>query len=127
MTDARFAFALVVLLLSGCTYLGLAAPQTFNEKVVVAAKAVTAINDEAAKLVAVGAITPADADNLGAQADLAAETIHLAVTLHLTSPAAGEARLDMALLTLRLGKAYLCAQPRSTGSPLCIEGGINGT
>ncbi len=106
----HYAAALVLLAITGCAALGIATPQTFNEKEAAAITTVTAIRSTATGLLTGGKITAADARNVQTQADTAREAIKVADSIHATDPAAAENRLDAVVVGLNALNAYLATR-----------------
>lgn len=105
LAGAFCAFALVALI--GCAALGVATPQTFNEREAAAIASVTAARDLSASLLAANKISVADARNVQKQCDVLREGISVASTLHATDPAAAETRLAGAIAALTALNGYL--------------------
>jgi hypothetical protein len=102
------------LLVAACAQLGLATPQTFNEKVAAAIGSVTQIRSSAADLLTAKAITVTDAENVLAQTDAAAQGITLARQMSSTTPDAANARLTAVVSVLTALQAYLATKQGAT-------------
>ena len=103
----HFLLPLLLLVLSACTALGVATPQTFNEKLVVGYSTVTASRDATATLLSSGKLSAPDAQNLEQQLDNARTGLDLARQIHATNPSVGDAKLDAVVTGLTALQAYL--------------------
>lgn len=102
--------AALALLITACSALGLAKPETFNEKAAVAISSVTAVRQTATALLTAEKITAADAQNIQDQANNARAGIQVAISINATDPAAAENRITAVLVGLNALTAYLTAQ-----------------
>lgn len=105
---------LLLLFLSACTALGVATPQTFNEKLAAGYSTVTASRDATATLLSSGKLSASDAQNVQDQLNNARTGLDLAREVHATNPPAGDAKLDAVVTALTALQAYL--QSRTRGS-----------
>lgn len=96
-----------MLLMAGCTALGLPQAKTFNERVAVAIGTVTTAREAATSLLTAGKITVTDAENVQKQADNAREGIIIATQIHETDPGGAETRLSTAITILQALQSYL--------------------
>jgi len=110
---AAFWAALLVML-TACQTLGVATPQTFNERLAAGYTTVTAARDTTATLLTSGKLSASDAQNTQAQLDNARTGLDLAREIHATNPPAGDAKLDAIVTGLTALQAYL--QSRTRGS-----------
>jgi hypothetical protein len=102
--------ALILTLITACAALGVAKPETFNEKEAAAISTVTAVRDTAIGLLTADKITAADARNIQQQADNAREGITVASAIHATDPAQAENRLAAVVTGLNALNAYLATR-----------------
>lgn len=107
MRARHHAAWLAVLLLAGCSWLGLATPQTFGQRVIYAYSQTESARLTAGNLLVTGRISSGDARNVQQQADVARQAIDIADQVYPTDPAAAEAKLDATLKGLRLLLTYL--------------------
>jgi len=110
MKAKLFLSALVLTVLTACASLGLAKPESFNEKASVAISSVTAVRQTAAALLQADKITAADAQNIQNQANNARAGITVAIAINATDPKAAENRLTAVLVGLNAITAYLATQ-----------------
>lgn len=108
-----FFASLLLAACSGCAQLGLATPESFNEKVVVAYAACTHLRETATTLLAQKKITVEDAVNIQASADVARTGIDAARRLHASDPASANAKLDAIRTGLTALSTYLAAKKGS--------------
>lgn len=98
---------LILLLVVGCAALGLATPQTFNEKLAVGYGTVTAVRQAATTLVSSGKLSPDDAQNVQDQANNIRAALDIARTMNKTDPIAAQTKLDSTIVVLQALQAYL--------------------
>jgi hypothetical protein len=113
--DWRMAAAALLLmcsaaLIAGCQQLGLAQPQTLNEKIAVTVASVTAVRQSTATLLQAGKISPADAQNVQTQADNVVAAAQIARTIAPTDPSAADAKLQSAIQILTALQTYLASK-----------------
>jgi hypothetical protein len=106
----NYLSAILLVLLSACSVLGVPTPQTFNEKEAMAISSVTAIRSTALSLLEANKITAADAQNIQKQADTAREAIVVAETIHQANPAGGADRLTAIIAGLTAIQTYLATK-----------------
>lgn len=107
------AIALVTLaLLGGCASLGVATPQTFNEKVAAALTTVTSTRTLSTTLLDASKITTQDAQNVQEQANNFRAAIDVARQIHDKTPDAADQRLQAALVGLDSLIKYLEARKK---------------
>ena len=104
-----FAFALV-LAVSGCAQMGLATPQTFDDRLGVAYGTVTAVRDAATTLVNADKITAADAQNVQDQANNARTGLDLAKSFRTTNPDLAQTKMATAIQVLAALQSYLTSR-----------------
>ncbi len=97
-------------LLTACAALGVASPETFNQKLAVSVATVTEVRNSAATLLMAGKISAADAQNVQAQADVAREGLNIARGLSGTDLSAASNRLEVTTVALRALQTYLIAK-----------------
>ena len=102
--------ALVLALLVGCAQLGLATPQTFNQRAAAAQSAITQVRITASQLVLAKSITANDADNVLAQTDHARQALDLARLASATDPAGADAKLRATMAVLTALQGYLATK-----------------
>jgi hypothetical protein len=103
----------LLLVLSSCSLLGVATPQTFNERLGAGYSTVTASRDATATLLSSGKLSASDAQNVQDQLNTARTGLDLARQVHATNPPAGDAKLDAVVTGLTALQAYL--QSRTKG------------
>lgn len=106
----RALAVLAVLALSACAALGVATPETFNEKEAAAISTVTGARSTAIALLTADKISATDARNIQTQCDNAREAITIASQIHATDPGAAENRLDAIIVGLNALNAYLATR-----------------
>lgn len=105
-----FLAALALSVLTACAALGVESPDTFNQRLAVAAASVTEVRVTATTLLVAGKISVADAQNIQQQADVAREGLNVARGLSATSIPAAATRLEVATAALRALQTYLIAK-----------------
>lgn len=105
-----FLAALTLSVLTACAALGVESPDTFNQRLAVAAASVTEVRNTATTLLVAGKISVADAQNIQQQADVAREGLNVARGLSATSIPAASTRLEVATAALRALQTYLIAK-----------------
>lgn len=104
----RLAYAFALLLLAGCASLGLAKPQTFEEKVAYAITTNTAIRDSSTNALNAHQISSADATQVLALNDQARALIDSARSVYSTGDVEGaNHKLALGLAVLAQLQAYL--------------------
>jgi len=103
----------LLLFLSACIALGVATPQTFNEKLAVGYSTVTASRDATATLLSSGKLSASDAQNVQDQLNNARTGLDVAREVHATNPSAGDAKLSAVVTGLTALQSYL--QSRTKG------------
>jgi hypothetical protein len=98
---------LAVVLLAGCQFLGIAEPQSFDQRLLVGYESVAGVRQVAATLVTSKAISVGDAENVQLGADNARAGLDIAASLKPVDPTAADARLQASLMILRALNAYL--------------------
>jgi hypothetical protein len=99
-----------VLLLAGCSALGLPSAKTFNEKWLAAQTADTAVLQTDLVLLQAGKISKEDAANVEKQADNVKDGLDIARTLYATDQTAGSTKLDSVVLALQALQTYVNAK-----------------
>lgn len=99
---------LAALGLVACQQLGVPSPETFNQKLAVAYTSVTAVRTTATQLLAARKISPDDAENVNASADVA--RAGLDVARRTSDPAAANAKLTAAVAALTALQTYLATK-----------------
>lgn len=99
--------ALAVGLIVGCSALGSATPDTFNQKLAVSVASVSEVRNTATTLLQAGKISVADAQNIQAQADVAREGLNVARGMSGVDLTNASSRLEVANAALRALQAYL--------------------
>jgi hypothetical protein len=107
-------WAVLLVMLSACTALGVATPRTFNEKLAASYSTVTSARDATATLLTSGKLSGADASNIEQQLDNARTGLDLARQVHATNPSAGDAKLDAVVTVLTALQAYLQTRTKGT-------------
>jgi hypothetical protein len=97
------ALALVV----GCAQMGVASPNTFNEKLAVAVAANTEVRSTAAVLLQAGKISAEDAKNVLAQTDVARQGLDVARSMAGTDLSTATSRLEATTAALKALQTYL--------------------
>lgn len=96
--------------MQGCAQMGIAAPQTFNDKIYVATSTVDQVQKTAKTLLDAKKISAEDGDNVLKATDAAVTGIAVARSYSRTNPAAGDAKLQAVLAGLALTQQYLQTQ-----------------
>lgn len=104
---------LALIYVSGCAQVGVN-PKTFEDHVAVSITSVTQVRKVTRVLLEAKKISPADAQNVQNQADVAREGINIAIAIKSTDPAAAQSKLAAAVTVLKALDAYLAAKQ---GSP----------
>lgn len=94
----------------GCAQMGLASPQTFEQKTLVAEASVTEVRRVATTLLNAKAITAADGTNVLATTDTAISGIAVARQMAETNPAGAITKLDAVTLVLKTLNDYLISK-----------------
>jgi hypothetical protein len=100
----------ILLLVVGCAALGIAAPQTFNEKLAVGYASVTSVRQAATTLVGSGKLTPDDAQNVQTQADTARAALDIARQTQTSDPSGAATKLDSTITVLTALQTYLATK-----------------
>ena len=93
--------------LTACAAIGSATPDTFNQRLAVAAASVTEMRHTATTLLQANKISVADAKNIEAQADVAREGLNIARGMSGVDLNAANTRLDVANAALKALQSYL--------------------
>lgn len=105
------AFAVVAtMLVIGCAQLGIATPQTFNQRLAVGYGAVTQVRETATTLLATSKISSADAQNVQTAADVARTGLDTARTMHATDPSGADNKLNAIRTGLQALIGYLATR-----------------
>lgn len=107
---ARYAAYLLLILASGCQALGLATPQTLNQKLAVGYGTVTSIVVATDTLLVGKKLTADDAANVQMQANNGKAALDIARTLSKTDTAAAATKLDSTITVLTALQAYLATK-----------------
>lgn len=108
---AAFWVALLIAL-TACQTLGVATPQTFNEKLAAGYSTVTAARDTTATLLTSGKVSAQEAQQIQSQLDNARTGLDLARQIHATNPTVGDAKLDAVVTGLTALQAYLLSHTK---------------
>lgn len=100
----------VVLLVAGCSTLGIPSADTFNKKWLAAQQTDTTVLQTDLALLQAGTISKADAANVEAQADNIKAGLDIARTLYATDQTAGSTKLDSVVIALQALQTYLNAK-----------------
>lgn len=100
----------VILLIAGCSTLGVPTPKTFNERWLAAQTADTAVIQTDLALYNAGKITKEDAANIEAQADNVKAGLDIARTVYATDQTAGNTKLVSVLTALQALQSYLATK-----------------
>ena len=103
----------LMLLFSGCETLGIATPQTFNEKAAATLGTITTVRQTATTLLNQKRITAEDGQNVLVATDAARTGLDIARTLHKANPTAANQRLDAVRSGLIALQSYLAQRERS--------------
>lgn len=106
-------YAFLLCALTACSLLGVATPQTFNERLGAGYTTLTGARDATATLLSSGKLSASDAQNVQDQLNTARTGLDLARQVHATNPPAGDAKLDAVVTGLTALQAYL--RSRTTG------------
>jgi len=101
------------LLLTGCETLGIAKPETFNEKAAATLGTITTVRQTATTLLGQKRITADDGKNVLVATDAARTGLDIARTLHKSNPTAANQRLDAVRSGLTALQSYLAQRERS--------------
>ena len=107
---ALFAIAVAMALLTACAAVGSATPDTFDQKLGVSIAGISEVRETATTLLQAGKITPADAQNVQAQADVARQALTVARGMAGTDLGSASTRLDATNAALKALQAYLIAR-----------------
>lgn len=99
--------ALLLIVLTGCAFLGLPVPDTFNEKVAVGYSTVTSVRNSATSLLNAGQIKAEDGQNVLEQTDNAREGLDIARQIHAVDPDGANSKLSSVLIGLNALEVYL--------------------
>ncbi len=105
-----FVVIAAMALLTACTALGVATPQTFNQRAAAAQITVTAVRSTALSLLTADKITAADGKNVQASADAGNAAIDLAMLTSTVDPAGASSKLSSAIAILGGVQAYLATK-----------------
>lgn len=107
----KFFLTWAIVLLTACASVGGGAgPQTFNQKLFVAASALAEMRNSTATLLQAKRISVEDAEHLLEQTDMLRAGLDLAHTTSFADPTAADAKLQQTLLILQATQAYLLAR-----------------
>jgi hypothetical protein len=107
----RFSvIGMALALLGACASLGLATPQTFNQKLAVGYASVTALRDTTNTLATAKTITVNDARNIEAQLDNARAALDIAKSTYATDPTGAQSKVDTALTALTALQTYMTSR-----------------
>jgi PBP1b-binding outer membrane lipoprotein LpoB len=113
MKALRYAsFLVAVMVLAGCAQLGLATPETFNQKAAVAMGSVTQVRETATSLLQAKQINTADAENILKATDVARTGIDTARAMHASDPTAANSKLESIRTGLAALTAYLASKQK---------------
>lgn len=113
MTHAiRAGMLALLLMLPGCETLGIAKPETFNEKAAVALGTITTVRTTATQLLNEKKITADDGQNVLTATDNARAGLDIARTLNKSNPTAANARLDAIRTSLTALQSYLATRSK---------------
>jgi hypothetical protein len=104
---SKFLPMAILLLLYGCSTLGLPTPTTFNQKIAVGYSSVTTVLQTTTTLLQGAVITAADAQNIEAQADNVKAALDIAQQIEATDATTANNKLTAALTALQALQAYL--------------------
>lgn len=104
------AVTIVAFALQACAQLGLATPETFNQKAAVALGTVTQVRESATTLLAAKQITADDADNVLKATDVARTGIDTARKMQATDPTGANSKLDAIRTGLTAVATYLASR-----------------
>lgn len=107
MSIAFVVLVMAATLFTACAQLGMATPQTFNERLAAGYTSVSAVRDSAATLLTAGKIQVKDAENVQAQADNARAGLDLARGMSGTNPLAANDKLSATISLLTGIQQYL--------------------
>lgn len=96
--------------LPACAQLGIAAPETFNQKLAVGYITVTAVRETATKLVVAKKLNPDDAQNVQNQADTARAGLDVARDMFKATPVVADNKLTSVTTALRALQTYLASK-----------------
>lgn len=97
-------------LVAGCAAMGVVTPQTTDQKIAAAYTTVTTIRRTTLKILQAKKISPADAKNVQAQADVARDGLDLAAELLLTDIVGAASKLEVQLKILNALDLYLASK-----------------
>lgn len=106
----KLAIAMVVVLLSACSALGLATPTTFNQQLATGYGAVTAVLTTADTLLKDGKLSSVDARNVETQADNLKAGLDIARQVDATDTATAGSKLTATLTAIQALTSYLATK-----------------
>lgn len=106
----KAACAVLIVVLSGCSVLGVPPADTFNKRVVVANGIVEQVSRTVETLFVAGKLTKEDAQAYNERAESAATGIDIAVQAHATDPTGADTRLGAIIAALNALKSELEAR-----------------
>lgn len=104
--------ALLIAAAPGCNSIGLPAPVTSEERVVVTLATVAGVRDAAATLLKAKQISVEDAENIQRQADSVRAGVEIARAMIAVDPAGADAKLQQTRLALAALQAYLATKEK---------------
>lgn len=108
----KATLGILLYMVAGCAMLGLATPETFNQKLIVAYSTVTGINNTATNLLNLRLITADDGQNVLQATDAAKAGIDVARVIHRTDPATADAKLNSIRVALTALQTYLATRSK---------------
>lgn len=106
------ALGILLYALAGCAALGLSAPETFNQKLIVAYSTVTAVNNTAANLLNLRIITADDGENVLKSTDAAKAGIDVSRVIYRMDPTTADAKLNSVRVALTALQTYLATRSK---------------
>lgn len=103
----KLALLPILFILASCGILGVATPQTFNQRAAAAYVSVTAVRSTSNTLLRDRKLSSADHANVEQQADTARAGIDIATTVVVSDPTGADAKLDAAITITTALEAYL--------------------
>lgn len=106
----KLLIGVILVMLVGCSTLGIPSADTFNKKWLAAQQTDTTVLQTDLTLLQAGTISKADAANVEAQADNIKAGLDIARTLYATDQTAGSTKLDSVVIALQALQTYLNAK-----------------
>lgn len=107
MRANNLALSFLIVLLTGCSLLGVPQPQTFNQRAAAATASVNTASQTVLTLLQARKITPDESDRYIDRAEEAQGAIDLARSIHATDPTGAEDRLALTIKALQVLTAEL--------------------